>query len=474
MSEAQFRAFQNITAAAEIFVYAGSLAYFFYPFLRRGRERKRNIEKKVLIVAAAYLLLSFAGMVFPLGRWLCLVLLAAILTASSGYLGMNPKLCFLLLLFFFCLQNISRLMAESLFHVLAMGFVWKQTRMEIIFRNTAAAYSIYILLTVLIFTAMQRFLRRRLSDCALEPDVREVCYLGLIPMAGLLFANVIGRLFVAVQGNEVFQLYVQHPAFLWIVPLIAILFYAGIIAAVASYCRMVALREERETYFVKEQQLRALQERMEEVDRFYAGIRRLRHEMKGHLTNIRGLAESGKYAEMEQYITKMDAGIDSFALTVKTGNAVTDVIINDKKKAAEKAGIKFQTEFAYPQSGKYDAYDIGIILNNLLSNALEACEKISGQERYILLSGRQKRKFFLIEVKNSFVGEIEFDRKTNLPISTKRQDISIDYGAFHGIGLSNVKREVEKYMGDLKIKVRENEFNATVLLQERSTGNEYQ
>ena len=29
MSEAQFRAFQNITAAAEIFVYAGSLAYFF-------------------------------------------------------------------------------------------------------------------------------------------------------------------------------------------------------------------------------------------------------------------------------------------------------------------------------------------------------------------------------------------------------------------------------------------------------------
>lgn len=363
-------------------------------------------------------------------------------------------------------------MSESLYHVLIERFVWNQTQITIIFRNAAVAYSIYILLTLLIFAVMLRLLRMKLSDCTLEPDMRELCYLGLIPVAGLLFVNVISRLFVAVQGNEVFQLYVQHPAFLWIVPLIAFLFYAGMIVAVVSYCRMAALREEREKYFVKEQQLQALQERMEEVEQFYTGIRRLRHEMKSHLTNIRGLAESGKYAEMEQYITKMDAGIDAFELTVKTGNAVTDVIVNDKKKAAEKAGVMFQTEFAYPQSGKYDAYDIGIILNNLLANALEACEKISGKERYILLSGRQKRKFFLIEVKNSFEGEIELDRKTNLPISTKQQDIPQDHRSLHGIGLSNVKREVEKYMGDLKMSTKKNEFRVTVMLQERSGQNE--
>ena len=463
MSEAQFGIFQNITAVAEIFVYAGSLAYFFFPFMIRERERKRSIEKKVFMVSVAYLLIFLAGMIVPIERWIRIILLIVILAALSKYLDMNPKLCALLLICFLCLQNISRLMAESLYHVLTVRFVWNQTQMESIFRNMAVAYSIYIMLTLLIFAVMLRFLRIKLSDCTLEPDMRELCYLGLIPVAGLLFVNVIIRLFVAVQGNEVFQLYVQHPAFLWIIPLISVLFYAGMIAAVVSYCRMAALREEREKYFVKEQQLQALQERMEEVEQFYTGIRRLRHEMKNHLTNIRGLAESGKYAEMEQYITKMDAGIDAFELTVKTGNAVTDVIINDKKKAAEKAGIKFQTEFAYPQSGKYNAYDIGIILNNLLTNALEACEKISGKERYILLSGRQKRKFFLIEVKNSFEGEIEFDRKTDLPLSTKQQDIYQNHWSLHGIGLSNVKREVEKYMGDLKISTKKNEFRVTVM-----------
>ena len=111
-------------------------------------------------------------------------------------------------------------------------------------------------------------------------------------------------------------------------------------------------------------------------------------------------------------------------------------------------------------------------MNNLLVNALEACEKIDEREKYILLSGRQKRKFFLIEVKNSFAGKIEFDRKTNLPLSTKHADSPRDYGSLHGIGLSNVKREAEKYSGDVKIEIKENEFCVTVLLQERSDLNE--
>ena len=89
-------------------------------------------------------------------------------------------------------------------------------------------------------------------------------------------------------------------------------------------------------------------------------------------------------------------------------------------------------------------------------------------ERYILLSGKCDRKFFLIEVRNSFEGEISFDRDTHLPISVKNRDAADCCGvSLHGIGLSNVKREAEKYMGDLDIKIKENEFLATVLLQER-------
>ena len=39
----------------------------------------------------------------------------------------------------------------------------------------------------------------------------------------------------------------------------------------------------------------------------------------------------------------------------------------------------------------------------------------------------------------------------------------------HGIGLYNVRWEAEKYMGELELKTDQQEFSATVLLQERSS-----
>ncbi len=39
----------------------------------------------------------------------------------------------------------------------------------------------------------------------------------------------------------------------------------------------------------------------------------------------------------------------------------------------------------------------------------------------------------------------------------------------HGIGLGNVRREAEKYRGELELKTNRQEFSATVLLQERSS-----
>ena len=208
------------------------------------------------------------------------------------------------------------------------------------------------------------------------------------------------------HGELSIQLYEQYPVLIGIVPVAAALFYAGILVTIISYQKMVGLQKEKERYFVEQQQVHAsIQERMAEVDQFYDGIRRMKHEMKNHLTNIKGLLESGDYGSMGQYISRMDESMDAFEFSIKTGNAVTDVIVNDRQKAAEKQGIRFRSEFTYPESERYDAYDIGIIVNNLLQNALEACGKMRQGDRYIFISSRQKRKFFLIEVRNPFEGD---------------------------------------------------------------------
>ena len=51
-----------------------------------------------------------------------------------------------------------------------------------------------------------------------------------------------------------------------------------------------------------------------------------------------------------------------------------------------------------------------------------------------------------------------------LPVTTKQEDAPM-----HGIGLASVRREAEKYTGELELRAGRQEFSAAVLLQERSS-----
>ena len=462
MSEAGFSLFMNIVAGIEVFMYAVCMTVFFYPFMTEKKEQRKSRIKKVLMVFLIYTVLYFIGMAAFVYGWLCMIIVLILLVAASKFLDMDKEFTFFLGVIFFCTRDLSMLAMESIDFLSSGYFAEKEETVEYIFRNAALNYVFVVVLQITLFSVMLYAAARLLKKKTMKLHIKELCYLLLIPITGILFGNIIFRLLIVVKNNLVFQLYEQFPVFLGIMPVVAALFYAGILITIVSYQKMIGLQEEKEKYFVEQQQVHAIQERMEEVEQFYHGIRQMKHEMKNHMTNIKGLVRNGSYGDIEQYIDHMNESMDVFELTIKTGNTVTDVIVNDKQKAAEKQGIQFQSAFSYPKSDGYNAYDIGVIINNLLQNALEACEKMTEGKRYIYLSGRQKKKFYVINVKNSFEGEVTFDTKTNLPLSTKGKDT-----ALHGIGLSNVKREADKYMGDVDIRAKKNEFSVTVLLQER-------
>lgn len=465
MSEAGFILVVDIAVRIEILLYAVCMAAFFYPFMAGKKEQRKSRIKKVLMVFLIYTVMYFVNMAASVYGWLCMIIVIILLVAASKFLDMNREFTFFLGVIFFCIRNLSALIMRSISYFLDKHLEQKAVfaeNFENVFRNAAWNYVFVVALQLILFSIMLYAVARLLKKKTMKLHIKELCYLLLIPITGILFVNIIFNILLIVNENLVFQLYEQFPVFLGIVPVVAALFYAGILITIVSYQKMIGLQEEKEKYFVEQQQVHAIQERMEEVEQFYHGIRQMKHEMKNHMTNIKGLVRNGSYGDIEQYIDHMDESMNVFELTIKTGNTVTDVIVNDKQKAAEKQGIQFQSEFSYPKSDGYNAYDIGVIINNLLQNALEACEKMAEGKRYIYLSGRQKKKFYVINVKNSFEGEVTFDTKTNLPLSTKGKDT-----ALHGIGLSNVKREADKYMGDVDIRARKNEFSVAVLLQER-------
>ncbi len=463
MSEEGFRTFQMIISALTAIAYAVSFTAFFAPFLR---ETKHAVKTRSAVVLGIFILpyIISVNINVNIPSFINLLAVIVILAVVSPFLRIQRQTAMFLSVVFFSIRALCALAVESLFFIYTQYFVQTEQDISLIFLRSAWGFAFIMLIQFILFALMLFIVSRVITKSRLQLSMKEACFLMLIPISGILYSNIIFRSLLGIKEGVIFQLYEQHPTFIWLAPLSTFLFYLGTLIIIAAYRELTMLQQEKSRFFVQRQQIRAMHERLAEVDRFYAGIRQMKHEMRGHLTNIKGLVQSRHYDELEKYISNLNNCADVFDINIQTGNPVSDVIINDKCRQAEKSGVKFESDFRYPDSGGYDAYDIGIIVNNILENALEACENIVDENKYIILSGRQRKKFFIIEVKNPFKGEVNFDDQTGLPLTTKESNSFL-----HGIGLSNVKKETEKYMGEMEIRAEDSEFCVTVMLQERES-----
>lgn len=282
--------------------------------------------------------------------------------------------------------------------------------------------------------------------------------------------------------------------------MVAALIFMGEMSAIYIFQQYGILQQERQKHFVEEQQMKAIQRRLEEAEDFYGSIRKARHEMKNHMANLKGLVAGEHYQAAEQYMEKLEETMETLDYQFATGNPVTDVVINDKYRKANALGIDFRVNFMY-EKDDIPVFDMGILLNNLLDNAIEACEKLEENQRYIRLHLKRRDHFLLLEVENSFDGVIKWEKGSSVPATRKKEDsyastarrrekegsVRADrkwekeesVGAArrweeplkcmeHGIGLKNVEEIAKRYLGVMDIKINGNVFRITVMLQQEN------
>ena len=288
----------------------------------------------------------------------------------------------------------------------------------------------------------------------------DTAYLSVLNVIGIIFSFVMTDLAVVPLEKEVFVLTTEKRVLIWVLPLVACLIYAGELAVLYSWKRYreTLVREQR--LFVEAKEKEAFARRLNEVEQFQDGIRRVRHDMKNHMTNIKGLAACGNYAELEDYITRLDETISAPVFMAQTGHPVTDIILSDKQSLMLENDIRFTSQFAIEGEPFIPVYDLGIVLNNLLDNAIEACEKVASGERFIDLTGKYKGNFMLITVENSFDGQVRQNADGSYR-STKIGDTATE----HGFGLKNVQEIAERYLGGVTIEHSDQTFRVTVMLQ---------
>ena len=417
--------------------------------------RKRS---KAIWWLVIYLAISMIGLVVPVVSLMGFIIVIIIATALGKYMGLNTIFSsWLSVVYFGVSREIETARSSILYFLNNHDFI--QIDMARHMRVVAMAYIIteVIALGVLICFI---YTFHRIVRNPMVMGLQEYGLLSVLPIIAIVFAEIVGRVLFVEKDGVYFGIYDQYPLFLMLIPLISVLFAVGTLLTVRFYNGFLSLQKEKEQFFVQSLQVQAMHDRMEEVENFYGGIRKIKHEMRGHLNNISGLLESKQYKEINGYISKINDEIEKFEILIKTGDPIIDVIINDKYRQAQKYGITFDADVSFSDKMGIDPYDIGIIISNLLSNAIEQCSKPGAMGRIITIHGFKKKKFLIIEVSNPFNGVLDINADTGFPDSTKKSDRHN-----HGIGLINVRDAANKYFGAVDINTENSIFSVAVMLQ---------
>ncbi len=391
-----------------------------------------------------------------------------------GYSGIKYRKCFekavFTLLLFYNLHGMSFLISSSIYQFMMNDML---SRLDVLdaecqlrmCRGQAIGLCCNLLLYTISFFVMVRIIKRIVKS---PPAMSwyDTVFLSVLSVVGSMLTWMITDISAVQIDKEVFYLFTQRREMVWKIPTLAVLLCTGEISAVCIFRKYRELQSEREKHFVEKQQMKAMKRRLEEAENFYGSIRKARHEMRNHITNIKGLVAAEQYGEAERYMEKLDETMQGLDFRFSTGNAVTDIIVNDKYRRAAKSGTAFLVRFEYRETDTISAFDMGIVLNNLLENAVEACEKTGLPGGRISLSLKRRNHFLLVEVENSFDGRLNWKDGEPLPETSKQSSLP-DALMEHGIGLKNVRDVAERYLGYMDIRAENGIFKVTVMLQQR-------
>lgn len=210
----------------------------------------------------------------------------------------------------------------------------------------------------------------------------------------------------------------------------------------------------------KDKQIEAYQEELmrihyNEVENMYEDMRGWRHDFKNHLQILKGLAIEGDIEVVKDYLNQLEDSLTEIELRVKTGNKMTDAILNSKISLAKSNDIEVTVDAHIPVALRTSETDISIIMGNLLDNAIESNLKISPNERFIRIYMDMKNTQLYLSITNG-AEPIKKKKLSGIFASTKGED--------HGLGLIRIDEVVERNGGYLKRNSEVGAFTTEVLL----------
>ena len=192
-----------------------------------------------------------------------------------------------------------------------------------------------------------------------------------------------------------------------------------------------------------------------EVDNMYRQIRGWRHDYRNHIQTMKAYAAAGDWGAIRNYLDLLDTDLQAVDTVIKTGNPMTDAILNSKISLAKAKDIEVVADAHIPVKLKSSEIDLCCILGNLFDNAIEASGALPEGQR-------------LIRVYMDMKGTQLYISFTNL---TARRKLKKTAGRFqstkgegHGFGLARIDAIIERLDGYLSRNSEDGAFTTEILI----------
>lgn len=279
-------------------------------------------------------------------------------------------------------------------------------------------------------------------------------YLGVPAMAGLIYCTIFRNILFYREEESVWMLDRQFPVVRFLIPAGSLFCLASVYLAAFLLKKLrEGMEKEREALLYRER-LHDMALSVKDMERMYGDVRSMRHDLKNYVADMQLLA-AGTELDREafgEYLKAVNKRVDALSMRYRTGNPVTDVVVNRHLAACEARNIRVENSFVFPADSGIEAFDLSILLNNGLENAMEACP--DGGE--LMLFSRIQGGMFLLSLRNT-CGQAPV-WENGIPVSRKE-------AGMHGQGIKNMIRTAEKYEGCVRLSYKEEVFYLAILLR---------
>ncbi len=171
------------------------------------------------------------------------------------------------------------------------------------------------------------------------------------------------------------------------------------------------------------------------------------HDMKHHLLVLREYGQEKQWDSLMSYLNELSEDILAKKKTGWTQTGILDTILEQKKEKAESEGIEFSIQADRIGALPFSDLEICTLFSNLLDNAIEACEKIEENRRWIEIQITRKSGMLYLTISNS-IKDRPSEQEGKLITNKENHQL-------HGYGIKSVQKIVRKYEGEFSYQVHE-------------------